>query len=216
RLWQKDHTLWSKEPQPELTDRLGWLELPETMAQETGKLTAFADKAKADGIKHVVLLGMGGSSLAPEVFQRTFGNAPGYPELHVLDSTHPAAVKAIEQRIELAHTLFLVSSKSGTTMETNSFFYYFWDKLKRIENDPGRHFVAITDPGTALEKLAQDRHFRATFSAPDDVGGRYSALTVFGLVPAALIGADVGDILTRARRMSAAGGANAPDGNHQG
>ena len=119
-----------QEPQPELIDRLGWLELPETMAKEVGALTAFADKAKADGIKHVVLLGMGGSSLAPEVFQQTFGNASGYPELHVLDSTHPAAVKAVEARVDLAHTLFLVSSKSGTTTETNSFFYYFWDKLQ--------------------------------------------------------------------------------------
>ncbi len=216
RLWKKDHTLWSKEPQPELTDRLGWLELPETMAQETGKLTAFADKAKADGIKHVVLLGMGGSSLAPEVFQRTFGNAPGYPELHVLDSTHPAAVKAIEQRIELAHTLFLVSSKSGTTMETNSFFYYFWDKLKQSENNPGGHFVAITDPGTPLEKLAQERNFRATFNAPEDIGGRYSALTVFGLVPAALIGVDIGEVLARARRMSEACAATAGEDGHPG
>lgn len=216
RVWEKDYTLWSKDLQPELTDRLGWLALPETMAKEVSTLTAFAGKAKADGIKHVVLLGMGGSSLAPEVFQQTFGNAAGYPELQVLDSTHPAAVQAVEGRIDLAHTLFLVSSKSGTTMETNSFFYYFWDKLKQIESDPGRHFVAITDPGTPLEKLAQERHFRAMFNAPDDIGGRYSALTVFGLVPAALIGADVGDILARARRMSGACAANAPDGHHPG
>src|SRR5882724_1873028 len=162
RVWEKDYTLWSKDLQQELTDRLGWLELPSTMAKEVAGLTAFAEKAKADGIKHVVVLGMGGSSLAPEVFQQTLGNAAGFPELHVLDSTHPAAVKAVEARVDLAQTLFLVSSKSGTTMETNSFFYYFWDKLKQIENDPGRHFVAITDPGTPLEKLAQDRHFRAT------------------------------------------------------
>jgi len=202
RLWKKDYTIWSKEPQPELTDRLGWLELPETMAKEVGALTAFADKAKADGIKHVVLLGMGGSSLAPEVFQQTFGNVSGYPELHVLDSTHPAAVKAVEARVDLAHTLFLVSSKSGTTTETHSFFYYFWDKLKQIESEPGSHFVAITDPGTPLEKLAAERHFRATFNAPEEVGGRYAALTVFGLVPAALIGVDVGAVLARAARMS--------------
>jgi transaldolase/glucose-6-phosphate isomerase len=216
RVWEKDHTLWSKELQPELTDRLGWLRLPEDMAKQVAGLTAFADKAKADGIKHVVLLGMGGSSLAPEVFQQTFGNAAGYPELRVLDSTHPAAIKAVEGRIDLAHTLFLVSSKSGTTTETNSFFFYFWDKLKEIENDPGAHFVAITDPGTALEKLAQERHFRATFNAPDDIGGRYSALTVFGLVPAALIGVDVGELLARARRMSDACGASAAAGQHPG
>jgi transaldolase/glucose-6-phosphate isomerase len=216
RVWKKDYTLWSKEPQPELTDRLGWLELPETMAKETGQLSALADKAKADGIKHVVLLGMGGSSLAPEVFQQTFGNAAGYPELQVLDSTHPAAVKAIEARIDLAHTLFLVSSKSGTTTETNSFFFYFWDKLKQIKNEPGPHFVAITDPGTPLEKLAGERHFRATFSAPEEVGGRYSALTVFGLVPAALIGVEVGEVLARARRMSEACAATTAENRHPG
>ena len=214
RLWKKDHTLWSKEQRPELTDRLGWLELPHTMKKEVEGLRAFADKVKADGIRHVIVLGMGGSSLAPEVFQQTFGNAPGYPELKVLDSTHPAAVKAVEARIELARTLFLVSSKSGTTMETNSFFYYFWDKLKQLKTDPGANFAAITDRGTPLEKLAEERKFRATFHAPEDVGGRYSALTVFGLVPAALIGADIGAVLTRARRMSEACGVEAADGNN--
>ena len=209
RLWQKDHTLWSSEPVPELTDRLGWLELPETMEKQVADLRAFAAKAKADGFKHVVLLGMGGSSLAPEVFQKTFGNAAGYPELLVLDSTHPAAVKSVEARIDPARTLFVISSKSGTTTETNSFFYYFWDKLKQMRAEPGEHFVAITDPGTALEKLAAERKFRATFNAPEEVGGRYSALTVFGLLPAALIGVDVGEVLRRARAMSQACGAAA-------
>jgi transaldolase / glucose-6-phosphate isomerase len=207
RIWKKDWTLWSSTPQPELADRLGWLDLPEKMAQDVANLAAFAGKAKADGIRHVVLLGMGGSSLAPEVFQKTFGNAPGYPELVMLDSTHPGAVKSVETRIDLAQSLFLVSSKSGTTTETNSFFFYFWDKLKRIKDDPGQHFVAITDPGTPLEKLAAERKFRATFNAPEDIGGRYSALTVFGLVPAALIGVDVGALLARARRMSESCGA---------
>jgi transaldolase/glucose-6-phosphate isomerase len=207
RLWEKDYTLWSKEPQPELTDRLGWLELPSTMEKQAADLRSFAEQIKADGIKHVVLLGMGGSSLAPEVFQQTFGNAPGYPKLQVLDSTHPAAVKAVESRIDLAHALFVVSSKSGTTTETNSFFFYFWERLKQLKSDPGANFVAITDPGTPLETLAKERNFRATFSAPEDVGGRYSALTVFGLVPAALIGVDLGALLAHARRMSAACGA---------
>ena len=133
RLWEKDHTLWSSEPQPELTDRLGWLELPSTMEKQAADLRSFAEQVKADGIKHIVLLGMGGSSLAPEVFQQTFGNAPGYPELQVLDSTHPAAVKTVEARIDPAHTLFVVSSKSGTTTETNSFFFYFWERLKQLE-----------------------------------------------------------------------------------
>ncbi|HET7005129.1 MAG TPA: bifunctional transaldolase/phosoglucose isomerase, partial [Candidatus Binatia bacterium] len=129
RIWERDHKVWSKELQPELTDRLGWLELPDSMEKEVAALRAFADKAKADGTKDVVLLGMGGSSLAPEVFEKTFGNAPGYPRLRVLDSTHPAAVRAVERGIDLAQTIFLVSSKSGTTTETNSFFLYFWDKL---------------------------------------------------------------------------------------
>jgi transaldolase/glucose-6-phosphate isomerase len=206
RIWNKDYTVWAKAPEPELSDRLGWLELPESMEKQVGALRALADQAKAEGIKHVALLGMGGSSLAPEVFQQTFGNAPGYPALIMLDSTHPQAVKAVEAKIDLAHTLFLVSSKSGTTTETNSFFFYFWDKLKQLKAEPGSHFVAITDPGTALEKLAAARNFRATFAAPVEVGGRYSALTVFGLVPAALVGVDVGAILARARRMSQACG----------
>ncbi len=216
RLWEKDYTLWSAQPQPELADRLGWLELPESMAQQVAQLRALADQVKADGIRHVVLLGMGGSSLAPEVFQQTFGNAAGYPALQVLDSTHPSAVKAIEARVDLARTLFVVSSKSGTTTETHSFFCYFWDKLRQIEDAPGGHFVAITDPGTPLEVLAKERHFRATFSAPVEVGGRYSALTVFGLVPAALIGVDVGAVLARARRMSEACGPSVADGRNPG
>jgi transaldolase/glucose-6-phosphate isomerase len=216
RLWQKDHTLWSKAPQPELTDRMGWLELPEAMEAQLSSLRTCAEQAKVEGVKHVVLLGMGGSSLAPEVFQRTFGNAPGYPELLVLDSTHPAAVKAVEGRIDPAHTWFLVSSKSGTTTETNSFFFYFWDKVKKITASPGGQFIAITDPGTPLEKLARERNFRATFNAPEEVGGRYSALTVFGLVPAALIGVDIAAVLARARRMSAACGAAVTDGKSPG
>jgi len=214
RVWKKDHTVWSKEPQPELTDRLGWLELPETMERQVAELRSFADKVKADGMKHVVLLGMGGSSLAPEVFQETFGNAPGFPKLRVLDSTHPAAVKAVEREIDLGQTIFLVSSKSGTTTETNSFFFYFWDKQKKISADAGPHFIAITDPGTPLERLAKERNFRATFNAPQEVGGRYAALTPFGLVPAALIGVDVGAVLARARRMSAACGAAIADGQN--
>ena len=216
RLWKKDYTLWSKDLQPELTDRLGWLELPKSMDKEIPALRAFADKVKTEGIRHVVVLGMGGSSLAPEVFHRTFKNAPGYPELEVLDSTHPGTVKACEARIDLARTLFVVSSKSGTTTETNSFFYYFWDKLKQSKTEPGGNFVAITDPGTPLEKLARERNFRAIFTAPEDVGGRYSALTVFGLVPAALIGADVGAVLARARRMSEACGAGVLESDNPG
>jgi transaldolase / glucose-6-phosphate isomerase len=201
RLWNSDPTLWSPTPQAEITDRLGWLELPESMQTPAAELRAFAEKVKGDGIRDVVLLGMGGSSLAPEVFQQTFGNASGFPKLRVLDSTHPAAVRSVDAQLHPAHTLFVVSSKSGTTTETNSLFYYFWDKMRGVTSEPGAHFIAITDPGTVLERLAAERKFRAVFRAPEDVGGRYSALTVFGLVPAALIGVDLSEILARARRM---------------
>ena len=210
RIWDRDHTVWFRENRPELTDRLGWLELPQTMEKELAGWRAFADKAKADGIRHIVVLGMGGSSLAPEVFQGTFGNAPGYPELQVLDSTHPDAVAAVEERIDLARTLFVVSSKSGTTIETNSFFFYFWDKLKQLKSEPGANFVAITDPGTPLQQLAAARNFRGRFLAPEDVGGRYSALTAFALVPAALIGVDVAAVIARGRSMAEICGASVP------
>ncbi|TMA08352.1 MAG: bifunctional transaldolase/phosoglucose isomerase [Deltaproteobacteria bacterium] len=204
RLWSKDPTLWFPKPVAEITDRLGWLTLPETMHDQLDGLKAFAAEVMADGIRHCVLVGMGGSSLAPEVFQTTFGNREGYPELIVLDSTHPAAVRAVEARVDLRRALFLVSSKSGTTTETLSFFRYFWHKASQVTGQPGRHFVAITDPDTPLERLARERGFRFVFNAPPDVGGRYSALTVFGLVPAALIGVDLDAILDRAWRMSEA------------
>jgi len=201
RLWQRDPALWSPKPVPEISDRLGWLTLPEAMQDEIEDIIAFAEAVKAEGMRHVVLLGMGGSSLAPEVFQRTFGNQAGYPELIVLDSTHPGALRSVEARLDLRRTLFLVSSKSGTTTETLSFFRYFWHKVTQLSAKPGHHFVAVTDPDTPLEKLALERNFRRVFRAPPDVGGRYSALTVFGLVPAALIGVDVGRVLDRAWRM---------------
>src|SRR5579884_1955445 len=202
RLWSKDYTLWSQQPVAELTDRMGWLTLPETMQERVPLLTSFADQVKSEGFTHVVLLGMGGSSLAPDVFQRTFGNSRGYPELIVLDSTHPDSVRAVERRIDLSKTLFLVSSKSGTTTEMLSFFYYFWDKLGGAKKDRGRQFAAITDPGTPLQKMAEQRGFRQVFPAPPEVGGRYSALTAFGLVPAALIGVDVARVLEQAMTMS--------------
>jgi transaldolase/glucose-6-phosphate isomerase len=216
RVWDKDPTLWSAEPAAELSDRLGWLELPRTMETQLADLRAFAEKVRAEGIRHVVLLGMGGSSLAPEVFQQIFGNKEGYPALIMLDSTHPAAVRAIESQIDLKHTLFIVSSKSGTTTETNSFFHYFWERLKQLKGDPGEHFVAVTDPGTPLEAMARERGFRATFAAPEEVGGRYSALTVFGLVPAAIIGMDVAALLKRARRMAEACGPSVPAAENPG
>ncbi|NQT79099.1 MAG: hypothetical protein HQ555_01740 [Candidatus Aminicenantes bacterium] len=202
RLWAKDHTLWFPEPKPEIADRLGWLELPEMKHERLDALSSFAQGVKEEGISNVVLLGMGGSSLAPEVFQKTFGNAPGYPELFVLDSTHPSAIGSMEEKLDLVRTLFLVSSKSGTTLETLSLFRYFWNQMNSLTDKPGSHFVAITDPGTPLMKLAKDRDFRQVFQSNPDVGGRYSAFTDFGLVPAALIGMDIQRLLDRARIAS--------------
>jgi len=201
KLWSKDYTLWSPEPAAEITDRLGWLTLPDAMKEQAGEITEFARQVRDEGFRHVVLLGMGGSSLAPEVFQQTLGNAPGYPSLTVLDSTHPAAVRATERKIDLARTLFLVSSKSGTTIEPLSFFRYFWKQVSGRSASPGGQFAAITDTGTPLESLARERGFRHCFAATPDVGGRYSALTAFGLVPAALIGVDLDQLLDRSAAM---------------
>jgi transaldolase/glucose-6-phosphate isomerase len=204
RIWKKDFTVWSPVQLPEIVDRLGWLTLPESMWNRTESMRALAEEIKAKGMTHVVLLGMGGSSLAPEVFQATFGNASGYPELIVLDSTHPTQIRAVESRIDLQKTLFLVASKSGTTQEPMSLFGYFHNLLVKTSPAPGSQFIATTDPGTPLEELAKDLEFRQVFKATPDVGGRYSALTAFGLVPAALIGTDVLDLLDRARVVEGA------------
>jgi transaldolase/glucose-6-phosphate isomerase len=216
RLWGKDPTLWASKDAPEITNRMGWLHLPETMRQQIASLTQFREAVKSDRFTHAVLLGMGGSSLAPEVFQETFHNARGFPELLVLDSTHPAAVRAVEKRVDLARTLFIVSSKSGTTTEMLSFFYYFWKQAGALAKSPGRQFIAVTDPGTPLEKLAHDRGFRAIFQASADVGGRYSALTHFGLVPAAVIGVDLHCLLDRARTMEEACASGVPASGNPG
>lgn len=195
RFWTRDPTLWFPKKESEIVDRMGWLHLPEMMQKKIDDLARFAEKVRLEGRTHVVLLGMGGSSLAPEVFQRTFGNAPGYPELMVLDTTHPDAVRSLEERVDISKVLFLVSSKSGTTLETLSLFRYFWKRMDESGIRPGQNFVAITDPDSPLDKIARERKFRAVFRAPMDVGGRYSAFTVFGLIPAALIGVDVQRLL---------------------
>lgn len=202
RLWNKDPTLWFSHPVPEITDRLGWLDLPELSHSVLTEFTAFAEEIKTEGTQHVVLLGMGGSSLAPEMYQRIFGNASGFPELKVLDSVHPSAVLQVENSIDLNKTLFIVASKSGTTTETLSLFRYFWHRVGEMDENRGRHFIAITDPDTPLVDLAKKRGFRRIFNAPPDIGGRYSALSTFGLVPAALIGLDIHQFLDRAWIMS--------------
>ena len=200
RLRKKDPKLWFPEPTPELSDRLGWLELPAEMGGEINRMEAYAHRVKKRGIEHILLLGMGGSSLAPEMFFRVFGNKSGFPDLTVLDSTHPDAVINAAQDFDLEHTLFLVSSKSGTTLETLSLFRYFWGEMSNISSHPGRHFTAITDPGSDLAMLAEARGFDAVFCAPVNVGGRFSALSYFGMVPAALIGLDITKLLAQAQK----------------
>ena len=200
RIWARDHTVWREQP-TEIADRLGWLTAPHASRAMIPDLLAFAEEAAADGLTHAVLMGMGGSSLAPEVFRRAFGVASGALDLRVLDTTHPDAIAALEDEVPLDRTLFVASSKSGTTIETRSHLAYF----RSIVDDPAR-FVAVTDPGTPLARLAETERFRRTFTAAADVGGRYSALTVFGLLPAALIGADVGSILREAADAAAACG----------
>ncbi len=202
RLWRRDTTLWAAGEVPELGDRLGWLDLPTTSLEEVEPICSLADGVRRDALDTVLLLGMGGSSLAPEVFQRTFGNTDGYPRLLVLDSTHPDAVASVTEQLAPERTLVVVSSKSGTTVETISLFHALWKLLSEHVAHPGNHFIAITDPGSALESLGRERGFRRVLLAPRDVGGRFSALSVFGLAPAGLIGADVNRILASARSMA--------------
>ena len=185
RIWRRDATLWAPEGTPEVRDRLGWLTIADRIDEDAGMIREFVEQCRADGLSEAVLLGMGGSSLAPEVFRRSYGDAGGL-RLHVLDSTDPAAVRAVEQGVELDRTLFIVSTKSGGTVETLSLFKHFWS----LRSD-GRQFMAITDPGSSLADLAAEHGFRRTFLNDPDIGGRYSALSYFGLVPAALAGVDV-------------------------
>jgi transaldolase/glucose-6-phosphate isomerase len=196
RIWEKDPTLWGgDESTPELSDRLGWLTIADRMQDEVEDLQKFVSELQGAGITQVLLLGMGGSSLAPEVFRRSFGTNENGLELHVLDSTDPAAVRAAEAQIDLEHTLFVVSSKSGGTIETLSHFRYFWERT----GGAGDRFVAITDPGSPLQQLATERGFRRVFEADPEIGGRYSALSHFGIVPAVLLGADVEALLDGAQ-----------------
>jgi glucose-6-phosphate isomerase len=190
RLAQADATLWGPQGAPEIANRLGWLTIAERMLGEADDLRAFAERVREDGIRDVVLLGMGGSSLAPEVLRRCFGRPPGRPALHVLDSTDAATVRAVGASVECARTLFLVSSKSGGTIEPLSLFAHFWTLTGSGEN-----FAAITDPGSGLEELATAHGFRRVFHGDPNIGGRYSALSAFGIVPGALTGLDVAALL---------------------
>jgi glucose-6-phosphate isomerase len=204
RIWDKDVSVWTRDPegQEEAKNRLGWLTSANQMKSAVAELEGFREEIKEAGFKTILLLGMGGSSLAPEVFQKTFGNRPGFPELQVLDSTDPAQIREVEDKIKIDHTLFIVSSKSGGTIELVSLFKYFYQKARATRGEKtGTQFVAITDPGTALEESAKKHGFRKIFLNSPDIGGRFSALSYFGLVPAALIGADIGAVLDSAEKM---------------
>ncbi len=202
RIWRGDHTVWKPDP-TEITDRLDWLTVTDIMCDQVTALQAFANEVRDAGFRHLVLLGMGGSSLGPEVLRQTFGSAPGYPELIVLDSTVPGWVQAVTQAIDPARTLFLVSSKSGSTTEPNTFYAHFRRLVEQAvgKEQAGQNFIAVTDPGTPLDQLGREQGFRRVFLNPPDIGGRYSVLSYFGLVPAALIGLDLATLLDRADCM---------------
>lgn len=204
RIWECDHTVWKPDP-TEITNRLGWLHVAEAMRGNIDRLEALAEAVRAEDYTHVLLLGMGGSSLAPEVFSKTFGVRDGYPDLSVLDSTDPGAVLAYADRLDPAHTLFIVAAKSGGTVETLSFFKFFYNWVADAlgAGRAGEHFVAITDPGSRLVGLAKQHSFRAVFLNDPNIGGRYSALSHFGLLPAALLGVDLARLLDRAQEALA-------------
>jgi len=207
RIWARDTSVWKDDPNtPELGDRLGWLDLPDRMGPMVPEIAGFAAEVRGE-FDRVVLCGMGGSSLAPEVLWQTAGRQDGALALHLLDSTHPEAVRDAAERGALDRTLVLVASKSGSTIETASFERYFWERT----DGNGRQFVAVTDPDTELARRARERGYRRTFLSPPDVGGRFSALSPFGLLPAALIGMDPGDLLARARSAAEACRRPAPD-----
>jgi transaldolase/glucose-6-phosphate isomerase len=202
RIWAHDHTVWKPEPAA-ITNRLGWLRSPEVMGDSVKRMEELTDAVRSDGYTHALLLGMGGSSLAPEVFRNTFGVKDGFLDLDVLDSTDPGAVLTYADTLIPSRTLFIVSTKSGTTIETLSLFKFFYNWLSDAlgQDSAGEHFIAITDPGTPLTDLAAKYGFRTAFLNDPNIGGRYSALSYFGLVPAALIGVDVTMLLDRAMNM---------------
>jgi len=213
RLWQKDASLWSN------TDEgnwLGWLTITQEQLANLDTLKQFAAEVKKAKFKHVLLLGMGGSSLCPEVLRMTFGKVAGFPELHVLDSTDPTQIKAIEKKLDLKKTLCIVSSKSGSTLEPNIFKQYFFERVNKAVGEKlvGSRFIAVTDPGSKMQQVAETDKFWKIFAGVPSIGGRYSALSNFGMVPAAAMGLDVGKFLKGTHEMVSACGANsAADAN---
>ncbi|HEX3862998.1 MAG TPA: bifunctional transaldolase/phosoglucose isomerase [Stellaceae bacterium] len=209
RLWDSDATLWANTDEAKWT---GWLTVVDEQIKAKSHLDAFAADVKAAGFTDVLLLGMGGSSLGPEVLALSFGNKPGFPKLQVVDSTDPAQIKRLEKSVNLKTTLFFVSSKSGSTLEPNIFKQYFFDRVKAElgEAEAAKHFVAITDPGSQVEKLARGEGFRGVYHGVPTIGGRYSVLSDFGMIPAAALGIDTGDFLERTAEMARSCAASAP------
>jgi len=199
RLWAHDHTLWSSEP-TEINNRLGWLHCTEWMPNRLHQLTALVKGLQKEGYRQAVLLGMGGSSLAPQVFRQVFGVQEGFLDLRVIDTTDPDTIAREEEQLDYRKTIFIVSTKSGGTVETFSLFRYFYNRCRSelAENEIGAHFLAITDPGSTLAELAEQLRFRALFLNDPNIGGRYSALSLFGLLPAALVGVDLHTFLEQA------------------
>ncbi|MBN1426947.1 MAG: glucose-6-phosphate isomerase [Anaerolineae bacterium] len=204
RIWAHDYTVWKPAP-TEISNRLGWLTIEPTMREALPRIQQLVEAVQATGYTHALLLGMGGSSLAPEVFRKVFGVAKNHIDLTILDSTVPGVVIDYTQRLDPARTLFIVSTKSGGTVETLSGFKHFYNQVSKTvgQEMTGEHFIAITDPGSSLVSLAERYHFRETFLNDPNIGGRYSALSFFGLVPAALLGLDVNKLLDRASSMAA-------------
>jgi transaldolase/glucose-6-phosphate isomerase len=208
RLWQRDPSLWTGTDEAKW---LGWLDIVDEQIAQHDQLMKFAKEVQSRGFEHVLLLGMGGSSLCPEVLHMTFGRTPLFPTLHVLDSTDPAQVKAFEHQIDIPKTLFIVSSKSGSTLEPNIFKQYFFERTKQAvgATKAGSQFIAITDPGSKMQQVAESDHFLHIFFGRPSIGGRYSALSNFGMVPAAVMGLDTRKFLSRAAEMVRACGPSA-------
>jgi glucose-6-phosphate isomerase len=200
RIWKKDHTVWSNDP-TEISNRLGWLDSVDVTSKSVKEINEFVDEVRSAGFTHALLMGMGGSSLAPEVFRLTFGVKEDYLDLAVLDSTHPEVVMDYAKNLNPVTTLYIVSTKSGGTVETFSFMKFFYNYVLHIlgSEEAGKHFVAITDPGSGLQKVAQELNFRKVFLNDPNIGGRFSALSLFGIVPAALVGVDIEKLLSLAK-----------------
>ncbi len=215
RLWARDASLWTGEDEAAW---LGWLGVTDDPRAHLPRLRMFAEEVRAAGFAHTLLMGMGGSSLCPEVLRGAFGRIPGFPELAVLDSTDPARIRALERAIDPARTLFIVSSKSGSTLEPNIFKQYFFERVKQAlgAGEAGQRFIAITDPGSKLQRVAENDRFLRIFFGLPSIGGRYSALSDFGMVPAAVMGIDVAAFLDRADRMARACAPGVPPAENPG